>query len=115
MVVKKVDLSMSSSGEKESYLLAELEFLGKVSHARFVPFLGHCFEKANDKFLVYKCMPNKDLSSSLCSRGIVSDGTNPDSQKSTSLDWVTRLKIAVGVAEGLYYLHHECVPALVHR
>ncbi|XP_071902213.1 uncharacterized protein [Coffea arabica] len=115
VVVKKVDLSMSSSGEKESYLLAELEFLGKVSHARFVPFLGHCFEKANDKFLVYKCMPNKDLSSSLCSRGIVSDGTNPDSQKSTSLDWVTRLKIAVGVAEGLYYLHHECVPALVHR
>ncbi|XP_027169377.1 probable serine/threonine-protein kinase PIX13 [Coffea eugenioides] len=100
VVVKKVDLSMSSSGEKESYLLAELEFLDKVSHARFVPFLGHCFEKANDKFLVYKCMPNKDLSSSLCSRSIVSDGTNPDSQKSTSLDWVTRLKIAVGVAEG---------------
>nr|KYP53924.1 putative LRR receptor-like serine/threonine-protein kinase At4g26540 family [Cajanus cajan] len=31
------------------------------------------------------------------------------------VEWETRLKIAVGVAEGLAYLHHDCVPAILHR
>lgn len=31
------------------------------------------------------------------------------------LDWETRLKIAVGAAEGLAYLHHDCNPRIVHR
>lgn len=46
VVVKRVNLSVSS------YLITELEFLGKVSHARFVPLLGYCLEDGNDKFLV---------------------------------------------------------------
>ncbi|XP_071903798.1 uncharacterized protein [Coffea arabica] len=109
VVVKKVDLSVSS------YLVNELEILGKVSHSRFVPFLGHCFENGNNTFLVYKYMLNKDLSSCLSYRGIAPDGIKVDCQKSTSLSWATRLKIATGAAKGLCYLHHECVPPLVHR
>ncbi|KAJ1377434.1 Serine/threonine-protein kinase, active site [Sesbania bispinosa] len=31
------------------------------------------------------------------------------------MEWETRLKIALGVAEGLAYLHHDCVPAILHR
>ncbi|CAI9778227.1 unnamed protein product [Fraxinus pennsylvanica] len=31
-----------------------------------------------------------------------------------SLDWITRSKIAIGVAEGLVFLHDECAPPLVH-
>ena len=31
------------------------------------------------------------------------------------MDWVTRYKIAVDAAEGLCYLHHDCVPPIVHR
>nr|XP_027121922.1 leucine-rich repeat receptor protein kinase EMS1-like [Coffea arabica] len=109
VVVKKVDLSVGS------YLVNELEILGKVSHARFVPFLGHCFENGNNTFLVYKYMLNKDLSSCLSNRGIAPDGIKVDCQKSTSLSWATRLKIATGAAQGLCYLHHECLPPLVHR
>nr|CAD1842930.1 unnamed protein product [Ananas comosus var. bracteatus] len=30
-------------------------------------------------------------------------------------EWEVRLGIAVGVAEGLAYLHHDCVPAILHR
>ncbi|KAK9120598.1 hypothetical protein Syun_018215 [Stephania yunnanensis] len=30
-------------------------------------------------------------------------------------DWGTRYKIAVGVAQGVCYLHHDCDPAIVHR
>ncbi|KAE8730343.1 Receptor-like protein kinase HSL1 [Hibiscus syriacus] len=31
------------------------------------------------------------------------------------LDWPTRYKIALDAAEGLSYLHHDCVPPIVHR
>lgn len=31
------------------------------------------------------------------------------------LDWDTRLKIALGAAQGLAYLHHDCSPRIIHR
>ncbi|KAE8708367.1 putative LRR receptor-like serine/threonine-protein kinase [Hibiscus syriacus] len=105
VVIKRIDLQ---SIKKEAYL-SELEFFSKVSHPRIVPLLGHCLERENEKFLVYKYMPNGDLSSSLYRKN------NPEDDSLQSLDWITRLKIAIGAAEGLSYLHHECTPPLVHR
>ncbi|XP_027147945.1 receptor like protein kinase S.2-like isoform X1 [Coffea eugenioides] len=55
-------------------------------------------------------MPNKDLSTCLSRKNISGNNT-----QSPFLDWITRLKIATEVAESLYYLHHQCVPPLVHR
>ncbi|XP_057423027.1 probable LRR receptor-like serine/threonine-protein kinase At2g16250 [Lotus japonicus] len=103
VVVKKVDLNLF---KRESYF-AELGLLSKVSHARLVPILGHCLENEKVKCIIYKYMPNGDLATSLHSVPS-SDG------KLKSLDWITRLKIAIGAAEGLAYLH-ECSPPLVHR
>ncbi|KAG4168504.1 hypothetical protein ERO13_A12G028900v2 [Gossypium hirsutum] len=105
VVIKRIDLQ---SIKKEAYLL-ELDFFSKVSHTRVVTLLGHCLEKEDEKLLVYKYMPNGDLSSSLYRKNNLED----DSLQ--SLDWITRLKIAIGVAEGLSFLHHECTPPLVHR
>ncbi|XP_048128873.1 probable LRR receptor-like serine/threonine-protein kinase At2g16250 [Rhodamnia argentea] len=105
VVIKKVDLC---SIKKEVHLV-ELDFFGKVSHGRFVPFLGHFLERENEKFLVYKYMPNEDLASSLFRK------TSSEDDSLQSLDWIKRLKVAVGAAEGLSYLHHECTPPLVHR
>ena len=31
------------------------------------------------------------------------------------MDWVSRYNIAVGVAQGLNYLHHDCQPQVIHR
>ena len=31
------------------------------------------------------------------------------------LDWDTRFRIAVGLAHGMEYLHHDCVPKILHR
>ncbi|KAL3504193.1 hypothetical protein ACH5RR_034034 [Cinchona calisaya] len=107
VAVKKVGVS---SVEKELYLKTELGTFGKVSHSRLVPLLGHCLENGYEKFVVYKYMPNKDLSSSLFTQtGFYKD------YEVKSLDWSTRLRIAIGAAEGLCYLHHECFPPLVHR
>lgn len=105
VVIKKVNLQ---SLESKSYTL-ELEFYRDFNHPRFTPLLGHCLDQESDKCLVYKCMPNGDLSNSLCRV------SNSDSEDVQSLDWITRLKIAIGTAEALSYLHHECHPPLVHR
>ncbi|CAL5385627.1 unnamed protein product [Camellia sinensis] len=104
VVIKKIDLL---SVKKEAYM-KELNFFSKISHTRLVPLLGHCLENENEKYLVYKYMPNGDLSSSLYRK------TNSEDGSLQSLDWITRLKIAIGAAEGLSYLHHECSPAIVH-
>lgn len=37
------------------------------------------------------------------------------SKNRTHLDWPTRYKIAVGAARGIAYLHHDCVPHIIHR
>lgn len=104
VVVKRVDLRFIRN---ESFML-ELEWLGKVAHPRLVPLVGHCLEDEHEKFLVYKYMPNGDLSNVLYRL------TNPE-EELQSLDWITRLKIATGAAEALSYLHHECTPPVVHR
>ncbi|KAK4795789.1 hypothetical protein SAY86_028115 [Trapa natans] len=97
-----------NSSKKETYV-TELEFLGRTSHPRLVPLLGHCLEREKEKFLVYKYMPNGDLASSFFR------ATDSEDKSLRTLDWITRLKIAIGAAEGLSYLHHECSPPLVHR
>ncbi|GKC23070.1 probable LRR receptor-like serine/threonine-protein kinase [Tanacetum coccineum] len=105
VVIKKIDMR---SSRKDCYM-TEVEFFSTCTHTRFVPFLGHCLEHEIEKLLVYKYMPNRDISNSLYrSTSLEDDGLQ-------SLDWITRLKIAIGAAEALAYLHHECNPPLVHR
>ena len=41
--------------------------------------------------------------------------TSSGSVRPVVLDWPTRLQIAVGAAQGLCYMHHDCSSAIVHR
>ena len=94
--------------------LNEVEVLRKVSHARLISLLGHCTETSNcEKFLVYRYMPFGDLASMLQKKGMYRKMYKCSPK--IALDWITRLKIATGVAEGLVYLHHECSPSIIHR
>ncbi|KAH0467268.1 hypothetical protein IEQ34_004506 [Dendrobium chrysotoxum] len=86
----------------------ELDFFARFSHERLVPFVGHCMENENERFLIYKQMPHRDLANALYRKA------TQQNKGLQSLDWITRLKIATGAAEALYYLHHECEPPLVH-
>ncbi|KAI3959006.1 hypothetical protein MKX01_023682 [Papaver californicum] len=105
VVVKKIAVHLT----KKDLHRVEMELFSKASHTRLVPFLGHCLDHEHEKLLVYKYMPNGDLSNSLYKNMKKEDGSMQ------SLDWITRLKIAIGVAEGLSFLHHECSPPIVHR
>ncbi|KAJ0470349.1 putative protein kinase RLK-Pelle-LRR-XI-1 family [Helianthus annuus] len=81
---------------------AEVETLGRIRHKNIVRLWCCCSTKTCE-LLVYEYMPNGSLGDLL------------HSTKSRLHDWPIRYKIAVDVAEGLAYLHHDCVPAIVHR
>ncbi|KAL6206636.1 hypothetical protein ACLB2K_023884 [Fragaria x ananassa] len=81
---------------------AEVDTLGKIRHKNIVK-LWCCCTARDCKLLVYEYMPNGSLGDLL------------HSSKSGLLDWPTRFKIALDSADGLSYLHHDCVPAIVHR
>ena len=38
-----------------------------------------------------------------------------EDKKDVTVEWSTRLKIALGVARALAYLHHSCEPRIIHR
>ncbi|XP_010245580.1 PREDICTED: receptor-like protein kinase HSL1 [Nelumbo nucifera] len=81
---------------------AEVETLGKIRHKNIVKLWCSCTTR-DCKLLVYEYMPNGSLGDLL------------HSSKGGLLDWPIRYKIAVDAAEGLSYLHHDCVPPIVHR
>ncbi|KAH1218253.1 Receptor-like serine/threonine-protein kinase [Glycine max] len=37
------------------------------------------------------------------------------SREKKVLDWPTRYRIAAGAARGISYLHHDCIPHIIHR
>ncbi|KAK8692609.1 hypothetical protein V6N13_076065 [Hibiscus sabdariffa] len=81
---------------------AEVETLGKIRHKNIVKLWCSCTTR-DCKLLVYEYMPNGSLGDLL------------HGSKSGLLDWPTRYKIIIDAAEGLSYLHHDCVPPIVHR
>lgn len=102
VVVKKVN---AQSVNKHA---GELDFYKMYSHERIVPLLGH-LAKDEEEFMAYKYMPKGDLTNALHKKPVDTEDGLP------SLDWITRLKIATGVAEAMCFLHDECRPPLVHR
>uniref|UniRef100_A0A5B7C0P8 non-specific serine/threonine protein kinase n=1 Tax=Davidia involucrata TaxID=16924 RepID=A0A5B7C0P8_DAVIN len=80
----------SSQGIKEWQ--AEVKFLGKFSHPNLVRLLGYCWED-KEFLLVYEHMQKGSLESHLFRKGV------------EPLPWDIRLKIALGAARGLAFLH----------
>ncbi|KAL2629609.1 hypothetical protein R1flu_014295 [Riccia fluitans] len=87
---------VSTNGKKE--FEQQMELIGKLKHRNIVPLRAYYYAKG-EKLLVYDYQQHGSLYSLL--HGNRGPGRTP-------LDWVTRLKIALGAARGLAYLHQEC-------
>ncbi|KAL6853557.1 hypothetical protein ACP4OV_019586 [Aristida adscensionis] len=79
----------------------EIELLSRVHHRNLVSLIGFCYEQG-EQMLVYEYVPNGTLRQNLQARGIY-------------LDWKKRLRIALGSARGLAYLHELADPPIIHR
>ncbi|PAN08546.1 hypothetical protein PAHAL_1G419400 [Panicum hallii] len=82
----------------------ELETVGSIKHRNLVSLQGYSLSPAGN-LLFYDYMEN----------GSLWDVLHVSSSKKKKLDWEARLKIALGAAQGLAYLHHECSPRIIHR
>ncbi|GLU22944.1 hypothetical protein SLE2022_389800 [Rubroshorea leprosula] len=96
------DLEKGQAQTHDDGFQAEVETLGKIRHKNIVK-LWCCCTTRDSKLLVYEYMPNGSLGDLL------------HGSKGGLLEWPTRYKILVDAAEGISYLHHDCVPPIVHR
>ncbi|KAM0997359.1 hypothetical protein ACFX2C_007253 [Malus domestica] len=81
---------------------AEVELLSRVHHKNLVSLVGFCLEQG-EQILVYEYVPNGDLF------GILSG------KFGIRLNWMRRLKVILGAARGLAYLHEHANPPIIHR
>ncbi|CAA0834970.1 Protein kinase superfamily protein [Striga hermonthica] len=86
--------------------LAEVEMLSRLHHRNLVKLIGICVEDPT-RCLVYELVPNGSVESHL-------HGMRCDKERSP-LDWNARLKIALGAARALAYLHEDSSPCVIHR
>nr|TKS00496.1 putative inactive leucine-rich repeat receptor-like protein kinase [Populus alba] len=82
----------------EEQSISELKILGSLRHINVLPLLGFCVE-SNQRFLVYKYMPNGNLY----------DWLHPmEEGQEKAMEWGVRVKVAVGLARGMAWLHQNC-------
>ncbi|MBA0853445.1 hypothetical protein Goshw_017673 [Gossypium schwendimanii] len=94
--VKKVNLSSTN-------FKLEMRTLGLIRHRNILRMAGYCIRDGYG-FIVTEYMPGGTLFDVL-----------HQSQPRLVLNWDTRYRIAFGIAHGLSYLHHDCVPQIIHR
>lgn len=84
--------------------LAEVEMLSRLHHRNLVKLIGICLEERS-RCLLYELIPNGSVESHL--HGV--------DKEISPLDWNARMKIALGAARGLAYLHEDSSPRVIHR
>ncbi|KAJ0231351.1 Leucine-rich repeat protein kinase family protein [Hirschfeldia incana] len=99
--VKKIDRSRQGS---DRVFEREVEILGSVKHINLVNLRGYC-RLPTSRLLIYDYL----------TLGSLDDLLHERDQEDGLLNWNARLRVALGSARGLAYLHHDCSPKIVHR
>ncbi|CAM0952750.1 unnamed protein product [Alopecurus aequalis] len=99
-----VAVKRSQEGSQQGNLefRTEIELLSRVHHKNVVSLVGYCLDQG-EQMLVYEYIPNGTLKESLTGKSGV------------RLDWTRRLRVILGVAKGIAYLHELADPPIVHR
>ncbi|KAE9604750.1 hypothetical protein Lal_00011051 [Lupinus albus] len=97
-----VESSKNWSNTSEVQFRKKIETLSKINHKNFMNLLGYCIEdEPFTRMVVFEYAPNGTLFEHL------------HIQESENLDWGTRLRIAMGMAYCLQYMH-QLDPPLPH-
>ncbi|KAG8370592.1 hypothetical protein BUALT_Bualt14G0133100 [Buddleja alternifolia] len=101
VAVKRI---LNNLGQAEKEFMVEVEAIGHVRHKNLVRLLGYCIEGTH-RLLVYEYVNNGNLEQWL--HGAMSHHGH--------LTWEGRMKILLGTAKALAYLHEAIEPKVVHR
>uniref|UniRef100_A0A7N0T7V1 non-specific serine/threonine protein kinase n=1 Tax=Kalanchoe fedtschenkoi TaxID=63787 RepID=A0A7N0T7V1_KALFE len=93
------------AGANSNNLVGEVNLLGRLRHRNIVRLLGF-LHNDTDVMILYEYMQNGSLGEALHGK---------EAANRLLVDWVSRYNAAVGVAQGLAYLHHDCHPPVIHR
>ncbi|RCV05102.1 hypothetical protein SEVIR_1G054500v4 [Setaria viridis] len=103
LAVKKIDSAALSLQEEDNFLEA-VSSMSRLRHPNIVPLTGYCVEHGQ-RLLVYEYIGN----------GTLHDILHFSDEMSRKLTWNIRVRIALGTARALEYLHEVCLPSVVHR
>ncbi|KAA8547785.1 hypothetical protein F0562_004214 [Nyssa sinensis] len=93
-----------SKGNGEEFV-NEVASISRTSHVNIVTLLGFCFE-GSKRALIYEFMPNGSLEKYIYDEN--------QFKKIPSLGWERIYQIAIGIAQGLEYLHRGCNTQILH-
>nr|AFK47437.1 unknown [Medicago truncatula] len=101
VAIKKL---LNNLGQAEKEFRVEVEAIGHVRHKNLVRLLGFCIEGTH-RLLIYEYVNNGNLEQWL--HGAM--------RQYGYLTWDARIKILLGTAKALAYLHEAIEPKVVHR
>ncbi|XP_078444682.1 protein STRUBBELIG-RECEPTOR FAMILY 6-like [Wolffia australiana] len=103
LAVKKINASALPNQSAEEFLRV-VSNVARLRHPNVTLLVGYCSE-FGQHLLVYEFHRN----------GSLHDYLHLSDEYSRPLTWNTRVKIALGTARALEYLHESCSPAVVHK
>ncbi|XP_020426550.1 MDIS1-interacting receptor like kinase 2-like [Prunus persica] len=103
VAVKKLHLVWDGEIEFQKEFLNEVRALTEIRHRNIVKLYGFCAHKRHS-FLVYEYLERGSLATILSKE-----------EEAKELGWSKRVNIVKGVAHALSYMHHDCLPLIVHR
>ncbi|CAI0407362.1 unnamed protein product [Linum tenue] len=103
VAVKKLNATASGQITDEKFLHL-VSAISRINHPNIVEFAGYCIEHGH-KLLVYE----------YCENGTLHDALHLDEEIHGKLSWNKRVRLALGAARALQYLHEVCQPPVVHQ
>lgn len=103
LVVKR----LQDAQHLDERIVSELRILRRLKHCNLVPLLGFCINK-KEKLLGYKYMLNGNL------RDWLHPPEIKDKAKAKFMEWPQRLRVAIGLARGLAWLHYNSYACIIH-
>ncbi|XP_024170756.2 MDIS1-interacting receptor like kinase 2 [Rosa chinensis] len=103
VAVKKLHLLCDEDKNIQKAFLNEIRALIEMRHRNIVKLYGFCSHRLHS-FLVYDYVEKGSLATMLSK-----------DEEAKELGWSKRVNIVKGVAHALCYMHHDCLPPIVHR
>lgn len=100
VAVKKLMKTEKQEEDRVGDFLSELGIIAHINHPNAARLLG--FSIDSGLHLVLEFLPHGSLAT------VLHGGSD-------CLEWKKRFKVALGIAEGLQYLHHDCPRRIIHR